>query len=280
MELSPECKYNSCMTLKEFFELNPKIAVAFSGGVDSAFLLSEAVKSGADVRAYCVRSEFNPAFEFEDARKIADYLGADMVQITMSVLEDETVVSNPEDRCYHCKLHIMSRIKEAAADDGYGIISDGTNASDDADDRPGMKALKELGIISPLRLCGITKEEVREGARRVLSPLRECGLTKSKIRQLSKEAGLFTWNKASYACLATRIPHGERITESKLKGTEKAERILYDMGFRDFRVRWRGNDALVQVKQDQLEEAFERADEIRTALGRIYDWIEIDENPR
>ena len=259
MELSPECTYNSCMTLKEFFELNPKIAVAFSGGVDSAFLLSEAVKAGADVRAYCVRSEFNPAFEFEDARKIADYLGADMVQITMSVLEDETVVSNPEDRCYHCKLHIMSRIKEAAADDGYDIISDGTNASDDADDRPGMKALKELGIISPLRLCGITKEEVREGARR---------------------AGLDIWDKPAYACLATRIPHGERITESKLKGTEKAERILYDMGFRDFRVRWRGNDALVQVKQDQLEEAFDRADEIRTALGRIYDWIEIDENPR
>ena len=259
VELSEHSTYNNCMDLKEFFKENKKVALAFSGGVDSAYLLSEALKAGADVRAYCVCSEFQPAFEFEDARRLTEFLGADLVQITQSVLGDETITSNPEDRCYHCKIRIMSAIKEAAWEDGYEILIDGTNASDDADDRPGMRALSELGVRSPLRECGITKEEVRAGA---------------------KAAGLDVWDKPAYACLATRVPHGEIISEAKLKGTEKAERILYDMGFRDFRVRWRGHDGLVQLKADQLDEGFDREDEIRTALGRIYDMVEIDEEPR
>ena len=259
MELFGGNLYNNFMNLEEYFRNNNKIAVAFSGGVDSAYLLSEAVKAGADVRAYRVRSEFNPAFEDDDAVSVSVFLGVPLVQIDISVLGNEIIVSNPEDRCYHCKRLVMSAIKEKALSNGYDIVADGTNASDDADDRPGMKALAELGIRSPLKECGVTKEDVRSGAR---------------------EAGLDIWDKPAYACLATRVPHGERITEAKLRGTEKAERILYDMGFRDFRVRWRGADALVQLKADQLDEAFDREEEIKTALGRIYNMIEIDDEPR
>ena len=247
------------MGLREFIDHNPKFAVAYSGGVDSSYLLWAAIDAGADVKAYLVRSEFQPEFELEDARRVAEDIGADLVEISASVLEDETIASNPEDRCYHCKTRIMSAIKEAAAKDGYELIVDGTNASDEADDRPGMRALKEFGIRSPLRECNITKDEVRSRA---------------------KEAGLGNWDKPAYACLATRVPAGERITESKLKGTEKAEGLLFDMGFRDFRVRWRGHDALVQVREEQLAEAYAREDEIRTALGRICDYIEIDEKGR
>ena len=247
------------MTLAEFFKDNPKIAVAFSGGTDSAYLLYEAKKAGADVKAYCVQSEFQPEFERDDAEKMAAELGVEMKIISLSVLGDEAITSNPPNRCYFCKQKIMGEILSAARADGYEIVADGTNASDDASDRPGTKALSELGIVSPLRDCGITKDMVRAA---------------------SKEAGLATWDKPSYACLATRVPSGEKITETKLKGTEKAEAVLRDMGFSDLRVRWRGSDGLVQLPEGQLDEGFAREDEIRTALGRIYDYVEIDEKGR
>ena len=247
------------MTLTEFFAKNPKIAVAFSGGADSSYLLHEAARAGADVRAYCVQSEFQPEFEREDARLMAERLGVEIRFITVSVLGDEVVSANPPDRCYYCKLRIMSEIKAAAKSDGYDLVIDGTNASDDASDRPGTRALSELGIVSPLRDCGITKD---------------------MLRTLSREAGLATWDKPSYACLATRVPSGEEITHAKLWGTEKAETLLRDMGFSDLRVRWRGNNGLVQLLKGQLDEGFAREEEIRTALGKIYDYVEIDETPR
>ena len=148
---------------------------------------------------------------------------------------------------------------QAAGNDGYDILCDGTNASDDADDRPGFKALGEYGIKSPLRECGLTKED---------------------IRRASREAGLPTWNKPAYACLATRILTGEMITGEKLLVTEKAESILYDMGFRDFRVRMRGKNALVQVTESQIADAFAREEEIREALSDLYEYVNIDGSPR
>ena len=247
------------MKLEEFFEANKKIAVAFSGGVDSAYLIYAAVKAGADVKAYCVRSAFKPAFELEDARKLAERIGCDLRVIDVDVLSDETVTDNPKDRCYYCKRHIMGAITAAAAADGYDTVCDGTNASDDADDRPGFRALEEYGIRSPLR---------------------ECGLTKADIRLESEKAGLPTWNKPSYACLATRILTGETITKEKLCTTERAENILYDMGFRDFRVRMRRNSALVQIEKSQHAGALSREEEIRTALSEMYDDVKIDESPR
>ena len=247
------------MRLEEFFERNKKIAVAFSGGVDSTYLIYAAVKADVDVKAYCVRSAFQPGFEFEEAKRLAGQIGCELCVIDVDVLSDDTVTANPKDRCYYCKRHIMGAITAAAEADGYDTVCDGTNASDDADDRPGFRALGEYGVRSPLR---------------------ECGLTKADIRKASKEAGLPTWNKPAYACLATRILTGEAITEEKLCVTEKAESILFDMGFRDFRVRMRGNSALVQIEESQHEDAVKHEEEIREALSELYDEVKIDGSPR
>ena len=198
-------------------------------------------------------------FEFDDAKKLAGLIGCELRVIEADVLSDERITSNTADRCYWCKRRIMSAITEAAGADGYDVVCDGTNASDDIDDRPGFRALKEYGIRSPLR---------------------ECGLTKDDIRKASREAGLPTWNKPAYACLATRIQTGERITEEKLRVTEKAEGALHEMGFRDFRVRMRGNDALVQISGDQFGMAAQREKDITEALSDLYEEVRIDGNPR
>ena len=247
------------MRIEEFFGSNGKLAVAFSGGVDSAYLLAEAVRCGADVRAYYVKSQFQPEFEREDARRLAKAVGADLTEIEADVLSCEKVVSNPPDRCYHCKQLIMGEILRVAKADGYETVCDGTNASDDVSDRPGFRALGELGVRSPLRECGITKDEIRLRAR---------------------ELGLDVWDKPAYACLATRIGAGERITAEKLRITEEAESRMAGMGFSDFRVRLRGGDALVQIAAAQHDEAVERAGEIRAALRDLYNGVIIDPEPR
>lgn len=247
------------MDLNTFFAENDKVAVAFSGGVDSSYLLYEAVNFGADVAAYYVKSQFQPDFEFRDAVKIAGQCGVVLKVIEIDVLADETVRSNPPDRCYFCKNVIMRSILREALKGGYEVIIDGTNASDDVNDRPGFRALRELNIRSPLRECGITKEEVR---------------------QLAREAGLHVWNKPAYACLATRIPHGEKITAEKLAVTEKAESILYDMGYRDFRVRMRGENALIQIPSDQHARAVSEYEKIKAKLSAMYGRVEIDETAR
>ena len=247
------------MTIHEFFKLNNRAAIAFSGGVDSSFLLYAAVTAGARVTAYYVKSQFQPVFEFRDAMKIAEKTGTELRVLEVDVLGNETVCSNPKDRCYYCKQEIMDTICRAAAEDGYDLICDGTNASDDADDRPGFRALKEFGVRSPLR---------------------ECGLTKADIRNLAREAGLEVWNKPAYACLATRILTGEAITEEKLAITEKAENALYGLGLRDFRVRMRGSAALVQVTAGQYDETVSRKAEIISAIGDLYSSVSIDEMTR
>ena len=247
------------MRIEEFFGSNGKLALAFSGGDDSAYLLAEAVRCGADVRAYYVKSQFQPEFEREDARRLAKTIGADLTEIRADVLSDETIASNPADRCYHCKQLIMGTILRSAKAEGYELVCDGTNASDDVSDRPGFRALGEMGVRSPLRECGITKEEIRQRAR---------------------DLGLDVWDKPAYACLATRIGAGERITADKLRITEEAESRIYDMGFRDFRVRMRGGDALVQIAADQHADALKRGIEIRKALADLYGNVRIDPEPR
>lgn len=204
------------MDLQKFFEEHRRVAIAFSGGVDSAYLLYAAKKYAEAVRAYYVKSAFQPAFEYHDALRLASELGVELSVIEIDVLKNQKITENPANRCYFCKQVIFSEIIKHAAADGFSDLLDGTNASDDAGDRPGMKALQEL---------------------KVLSPLRECGLSKKEIRRLSFEAGLFTWNKPSYACLATRIPVGCKITNERLVVTEESENFMMALGFKNFRVR-------------------------------------------
>lgn len=243
------------MELKEFFSEHPEIAIAFSGGVDSTYLLMEAAKHAKRVRGYYVKSPFQPAFEFEDARRAAEMIGAEMVVLEADALEDERVAENPENRCYYCKKNIFGTILEAAKKDGFSEIADGTNASDDAADRPGMRALEEMKVFSPLRICDMTKDQIREK---------------------SKEAGLFTWNKPSYACLATRIPVGERITKEKLERTEKAENALFSLGFSDFRVRSMADTAKIQVREEDFERVFREREKIYDALSPMYKDVLLD----
>lgn len=243
------------MTLSEFFKKTPYAALAFSGGVDSAYLFYAAIQSGAQVRAYYVKSAFQPQFELEDARRLAKHLRADLQIIEADVLGCSEIAENPLDRCYHCKKIIFTAIAGQAAKDGYCTLLDGTNASDDAVDRPGMRALRELSV---------------------LSPLRECELTKDEIRRLSKEAGLFTWNKPAYACLATRIPSGEPITAKKLRRTERAEDFLFSLGFTDFRVRSVGDTAKLQIPALQMENVLANRRGIVQELKKLYSSVQLD----
>ncbi|MBR2831415.1 MAG: ATP-dependent sacrificial sulfur transferase LarE [Oscillospiraceae bacterium] len=237
------------MELKEFFRENPRAAVAFSGGVDSSYLLYAAMRWGKDVRAYYVKSAFQPEFERVDALRLAGELNAPLRVLELDVLACPEVTANPPDRCYHCKKRVFGAIAAAAGEDGFSLLLDGTNASDEENDRPGMRALRELSVRSPLR---------------------ECGLTKPEIRRLSKEAGLFTWDKPAYACLATRIETGDTITAEKLAATEAAEGYLMSLGFRDLRVRLRNGAAVIQVRKEQLPLVLEHREAILNGLSKYY----------
>ena len=243
------------MELKQFFEIHPEVAIAFSGGVDSTYLLYAAKQYGKRVKAYYVKTAFQPQFELEDAFRLAAELDADMDVLYVDILCNSVIASNPADRCYHCKKELFSHILKAAKEDGFSVLLDGTNASDEASDRPGMRAITELSVRSPLR---------------------ECGLTKKEIRRLSKEAGLFTDDKPAYACLATRIPTGEPITKDKLLRTERAESYLSDIGFRDFRVRCQGNMAKLQITENDLPLLIQQRDAILRELKNHYTSIVLD----
>lgn len=243
------------MDLKTFFEECPEVGIAFSGGVDSAYLLYAAMQYGKRVKAYYVKTAFQPQFELEDAKLLANGLGAQMEILDVDILCVRTVAANPADRCYHCKKKLFSVILAAAKRDGFSVLLDGTNASDEASDRPGMRALAELSVRSPLR---------------------ECGLTKGEIRALSKDAGLFTYNKPAYACLATRIPTGEPITQEKLQRTEYAETYLSRLGFRDFRVRSQGDMAKLQLKEEDLTLLMEHREAILKELKQHYSNVLLD----
>lgn len=248
------------MELNDFFKENTRAALAFSGGTDSAYLLYMALKCGAQVRPYYVKTPFQPRFELDDALRLARELGTELTVIEYDILDDGLIAANPADRCYHCKKKLFGLLlRERAANDGFSLIIDGTNASDDAGDRPGMRALGEL--------C-------------VRSPLRECGLTKAEIRARSKEAGLFTWNKPAYACLATRVPTGRPIERELLQRVEGAESELFALGFTDFRVRLFHEAARIQLPAAQMAAALERRGDILARLKKYFDTILLDMETR
>lgn len=247
------------MTLNEFFKANPKVALAFSGGTDSAYLLWAAVHAGARIQPYFIRSAFQPRFELEDAKRLCAQLGLRLRVLDCDVLALPEIRANPPERCYSCKRALFTRLLTAAAEDGYPLVIDGTNASDDDGDRPGMRALRELGVRSPLR---------------------EAGLSKAEVRRLSAQAGLFTAAKPSYACLATRIPSGTPIEKGMLETVEKAESLLAGQGYRNFRVRLRDWGALLQFDEKQLARAQEDIENIRGLLGELFPQLRIDPAPR
>lgn len=247
------------MTLQEFFTEHPKAALGFSGGVDSSYLLWAAVNAGADIAPYYIQTAFQPAFELEDAKRLCAQIGVKLNVIQLDALADPRVAANPANRCYYCKVGLFGALRARAKADGYDLLLDGTNASDDAGDRPGMKALREM--------------EVR-------SPLRECGLTKAVIRQESRKAGLFTWDKPAYACLATRVPTGRTITPELLRRVEGAETALFALGFTDFRVRLYDDAARLQLPEGQLAKAVEQRQAIRQALAPWFDIVLLDTQTR
>lgn len=245
--------------LQCFFQDHQKAALGFSGGVDSAYLLWAGIKAGAQIRPYFIKTPFQPAFELEDARRLTKQFGIELSVVELDILEDEQIAANPQNRCYYCKKALFGALKSRAFNDGYTILLDGTNASDDGSDRPGMRAIAELDVRSPLR---------------------ECGLTKAEIRQLSKTARLFTWNKPAYACLATRIPVGKKITEELLEKIEKGEHALARMGFSDFRIRLFEEAARIQLPAGQMPDAVKRRKEIQEALRPWFSVLLLDLNER
>jgi len=212
----------------------PSVAVAFSGGVDSTFLLRAAHDVlGDNVLAVSAKSETYPEAELASAQALARDIGVRHVVICTSELEIPGFRHNPPDRCYHCKRELFTQVREVAARHGTQHVADGTNADDAEDYRPGVRAIEELGV---------------------LTPLRDAGLTKADIRELSRELGLPTWDKPAYACLASRFPYGAEITAAKLRTIEQAEAFLRELGFPQCRIRHHGDVARIEVEPGRTAE--------------------------
>lgn len=211
-----------------------KVILAFSGGVDSTFLLKVAKQAlGDNIKAVTIQSPYIPKWEIEEAKQLVKELGV-IFEILETPIIDE-IRNNPENRCYLCKKAVFSQIKAIAQREGYPYVIDGTNFDDIGDYRPGLKALRELNIKSPLL---------------------ECQLSKPEIRSLSKELGLNTWDKPPYACLLTRIPYGNELKEEDFVKIEKAEKYMMDRGFRAIRVRCHDNLARIEVDKKDMDKLF------------------------
>lgn len=228
-----------------------QVIVAFSGGVDSTFLLKTAKDLlGDSVIAIIARSSMFPAREADEAHTFCQKHGIKLMELKSDILEDPEVMKNPVNRCYLCKKRLFSQVIELAEKLGYKHVIEGSNLDDLNDYRPGRQALNEMGIMSPLLKAGLTKEE---------------------IRLLSKESGLPTWDKPSLACLASRFPYGEEITGERLKKVELAEQYLIGLGFRQVRVRYHRDVARIEISSEEHQRILEQsmADKIYKAFTEI-----------
>ena len=228
---------NKLDKLREYLKDLGSVAVAYSSGVDSTFLLKVAHDVlGENCIAMTAVSPSFPAREKAESEEFCRREGIRQIFFEPREMEDENYASNPANRCYYCKHRIFSKLQEHAKWEGILQVVEGSNIDDLGDYRPGFDAIAELGILSPLREVGLTKEE---------------------IRAYSKELGLATAEKPSFACLASRIPYGERITPEKLHQVEQAEEVLADMGIPQYRVRVHQNLARIEVPQEYLMQVME-----------------------
>lgn len=222
--------------LKDNIRKLKSAAIAYSGGVDSTFLLKVAHDVlGDKVIAVTAKSSTYPEREFKEAKQFAEEIGVKHIVIVSEELDIEGFSKNPTNRCYFCKKELFTKIKEVARENDVEQILDGSNLDDTKDYRPGMEAAKELDVISPLK---------------------EANLSKKDIRELSKSMDLKTWNKPSFACLSSRVPYGSEITISKLEMIEDAEQFLLDLGFRQVRVRHHGDIARIEVSPEERKKFF------------------------
>ena len=216
------------------------VAVAFSSGVDSTFLLKAALEAlgGENVIAVTASSCSFPERELKEAKEFCEKNGVRQIICKSEELDIDGFRQNPKNRCYLCKHELFEKIWEIARENGMNAVAEGSNMDDNGDYRPGLIAVKELGVSSPLRQAELYKEEIRE---------------------LSKEMGLPTWDKQSFACLSSRFVYGEEITESKLSMVDQAEQLLLDMGFHQLRVRIHGQMARIEVMPSEFLKLMEDA---------------------
>ncbi|SFL97929.1 ATP-dependent sacrificial sulfur transferase LarE [Pelosinus propionicus] len=234
-----------------------KAVLAFSGGVDSTFLLMAAKEAlGNKLKAVTMQTPYIPKWEINEAKELARKLGVCHEVIAAPIIAE--IKNNPQNRCYFCKKAIFRMITKIAADEGYPYIIEGTNFDDLGDYRPGLQALSELAVKSPLLDCKLTKDE---------------------IRNLSHELGLSTWNKPPYACLLTRIPYGSELKPEDFEKIEQAEIYLMKLAFRGARVRCHNNLARIEINRQDRNKLFDekRLDEIAGALKEIgFDYVTLD----
>jgi uncharacterized protein len=249
------------LALKAYLNNLNSVAIAFSSGVDSTFLLKVAHDVlGDQVVAVTARSCSFPVRELKEAEEFCRKEGIRHIIVDSEELDIEGFRHNPRNRCYLCKHELFTKIIAIAQENHLAYVAEGSNMDDNGDYRPGLKAVAELHVVSPLRYVGLYKEE---------------------IRQLSKELGLTTWNKQSFACLSSRFVYGEEISREKLSIVDKAEQFLLDMGFTQLRVRIHGTIARIEVRQDEIlrlaaPEIRRQVSEALHGLGFSYVTLDMD----
>lgn len=234
------------------------VLISFSGGVDSSFLVKACLDflGTQAVLAVTAKSETYPDHELKEAREFARKLGVRWRSITSSEISNPEFRANPPDRCYYCKKELLTELKRIAKREGLNQVVEGTHQEDSRGHRPGLRAVKELGVKSPLK---------------------EAGFTKKDIRMISRKVGLDSWNKPSFACLASRFPYQTRITPTKLKMVDKAEDVLRSLEIKQFRVRSHGEVARIEVLKGDFQNILEKRKRIISKFKDLgYNYVCLD----